>query len=231
MLHSVKGLRGYKLGALDGEIGRVEDFYFDDKDWVVRYVVAGTGSRISGREALISPYAIDRVQTDEKILRVNLTREKVKQSPPIEAHLPVGRRRELEYYKYYDWPVYWGGPALWGLYPVPVVPPVTPSRPESKLPETPADPADTRLRGTRKITGYLLQAPDGEIGRVEDFLVDDRNWAICDLVVSTGHWWSGRHVLVPPRAISSVSWEESKIFVKLTRAEIQREPEYQRSTI
>ena len=39
MLHSVKGLRGYKLGALDGEIGRVEDFYFDDKDWVVRYVV------------------------------------------------------------------------------------------------------------------------------------------------------------------------------------------------
>ena len=43
MLIKASELKGLKLGARDGEIGRVKDFYFDDQNWVVRYLVADTG--------------------------------------------------------------------------------------------------------------------------------------------------------------------------------------------
>ena len=43
-LQNTKELYGNKLAALDGDIGHVKDFYFDDKNWVVRYLVADTGS-------------------------------------------------------------------------------------------------------------------------------------------------------------------------------------------
>ena len=55
MLRSIKQLHGAKLGASDGEIGHVKDFYFDDQNWAVRYVVADTGSWLPGRQVLISP--------------------------------------------------------------------------------------------------------------------------------------------------------------------------------
>jgi len=48
MLRSIKQLYGDKLGASDGEIGQVKDFYFDDQNWTVRYLVADTGSWLAG---------------------------------------------------------------------------------------------------------------------------------------------------------------------------------------
>ena len=47
MLIKAKTLKGYKLEGRDGEIGKVEEFYFDDQYWTIRYLVAdtrGTGS-------------------------------------------------------------------------------------------------------------------------------------------------------------------------------------------
>ena len=81
MLRSVRQLYGDKLGASDGEIGQVQDFYFDDQSWVVRYLVADTGSWLSGRKVLISPHAFGRFHRNRRQLSVNLTREAVEQSP------------------------------------------------------------------------------------------------------------------------------------------------------
>ena len=58
MLRSVEKLFEDKLGASDGEIGHVNDFYFDDQNWAVRYLVADTGSWMPGRLVLISPHAL-----------------------------------------------------------------------------------------------------------------------------------------------------------------------------
>src|ERR1700757_4180649 len=228
MLRSAKQLYGYTLGALDGEIGHVKEFYFDDKDWVIRYLVADTGPWLIGHKVLISPYALGSIYPAGRILQVRLTREKIEQSPSIETQLPVARQHEQAYYRYYNWPLYWAGPGLWGMNPVPFVPPDYEFNAEEEAEK--ADEADSHLRSTLEVTGYHVQATDGEIGHVEDFLIEDENWEIKSLVVATGHWWSGKDVAVPRKSVTQVSWEDSKVFVNLTRDELLHEPEYQHSS-
>src|SRR5665648_1016662 len=118
MLYKVKTLKGYKLNSPNGEIGRVKEFYFDDHHWTVRYLVAETGNWLTGRQVLISPYALVAVNKEEQYIAVNLTRKQIKASPPLESDKPVSRQFEVEYYGYYGWPTYWGGSNMWGVYPV-----------------------------------------------------------------------------------------------------------------
>lgn len=120
MLRCLKQLYGNKLGASDGEIGQVKDFYFDDQKWTIRDVMADTGDWLPGRQVLITPHAIDRLDESKLILRVNLTRMQIENSPPIETHKPVSRQYEEEYYRYYGWPHYWIGDGLWGMTGVPI---------------------------------------------------------------------------------------------------------------
>jgi hypothetical protein len=85
---------------------------------------------------------------------------------------------------------------------------------------------DPHLRSTHDVSGHHIQATDGEIGHVEDFIIDDEVWAIRYLVIDTENWWPGKQVLVSPRWIERVSWGESKVFVNLSREIIKRSPEY-----
>ena len=114
MLHNLKLIRGHKLAASDGAIGHVNDFYFDDKTWAIRYLVADTGKWLAGRQVLLSPHAFGRLDQDGKILTINLTRKQIENSPSIEAHRPVSRQYEEHYYDYFGWPYYWAGNGLWG---------------------------------------------------------------------------------------------------------------------
>src|SRR4249920_3124468 len=91
MLRSIKELYGNKLGAPDGEIGHVKDFYFDDQNWAIRYLVVDTGTWLPGRQVLLSPYSLGRLDQVERVLRVNLTRKQIENSPSIETHKPVSR--------------------------------------------------------------------------------------------------------------------------------------------
>src|ERR1035441_6768283 len=123
LIHSKK-LYDDRLAALDGEIGRVKDLYFDDKNWVVRYVVADTGLWLFGRLVLLSPHAFGRLDERTDVLRVNLTRAQIEKSPDIDSRMPVSRQYEADYYRYYGWPMYWNGGALWGAAGCPtIVPP------------------------------------------------------------------------------------------------------------
>lgn len=81
MLRRVKELSDYKLGARDGEIGKVKEFYFDDQSWTVRYLVADTGGWLSGRRVLISPYALDRADEGGKVIPVDLTKTQIREEP------------------------------------------------------------------------------------------------------------------------------------------------------
>jgi len=219
MLQNIKELYGDKLAASDGEIGHVEDFYFDDKTWAVRYLVANTGTWLSGRQVLLSPHAFGRWDRDKKSLLVNLTRKQIENSPSIESHRPVSRQYEEEYYSYYGWPAYWDGGGMWGIgeYPV-VLPPPTKQEIEAHLHHR---RDDKHLRSTHAVTGYHIQASDGPIGHVTGFMVDDKSWAIRELVVESGHWYSGKEILISPSKIDRISYDESKVFVTVTKADIQ----------
>ena len=117
MLHKAKTLKGYTLRSLDGDIGKVKEFYFDDHHWTIRYLVADTGNWLTGRQVLISPYALLAVNDKEQYIAVNLTKKQIEDSPPLNSDKPVSRQFEDTYYGYYGWPMYYSGPYMWGPYP------------------------------------------------------------------------------------------------------------------
>lgn len=220
MILNTKELYGHKLATLDGDIGHVKDFYFDDKTWVIRYLVANTGSWLTGRLVLLSPHAFGKFDPVAKTLQINLHKKQIEDSPPIESHLPVSRQYEMEYYRHYGWPVYWSGGALWGLGSYPLVLP--PSKAELETPPQYHHRDEKHLRSTQAVTGYHVKAADGPVGSVVGFRVDDRSWAIREMVVQTGHWHSGREILIPTGKVEQISYTESTVAVNVTQAEIRQ---------
>jgi hypothetical protein len=224
MLRNVKHLKGYRLGALDGDIGRVRDFYFDDENWTVRYLVADTGTWLPGRQVLISPYALKKPNETDEVLNVDLTKKQIENSPSISTDMPVSRQYEVEYYKYYGWPAYWYGPALWGPGPYPLYFGHGGGAAEPQAERV--HEGDPHLRSMREVFGYHIEATDGEVGHVEDFILDDESWAIRYMEIDTRNWWAGKKVLLAPQWIQRVSWQDSKVFVNLSREMIKDAPEY-----
>jgi uncharacterized protein YrrD len=227
MLRNVSQLNGFAIRARDGEIGKLEHFYFDDETWAVRYLVVNAGDWLGGRLVLVSPIALRQAEWESKRLDVALTKEQIENSPSIDTHKPVSRQHEAVYMGYYGYPYYWGGPQLWGLasYPAGLTghwEAVTPA--ETLQARAGKESVDSHLRSTNEVTGYYLEAEDGEIGHVKDFIVDDETWAIRYLEVDTQNWWPGKHVLISPQWINQVSWTDSKVYVDLKRETIQNGP-------
>jgi uncharacterized protein YrrD len=221
MLNKAKILKGYKLDSLEGEIGKVKEFYFDDKHWTVRYLVADTGSWLSGRQVLISPYALVTGNKEEQHITINLTKKQIENSPSLDSDKPVSKQFEQTYYSYYGYPTYWGGPYMWGPYPY-----IERNLEKWREFNKGGKAWDPNLRSTHEVTGYNIQAEDGEIGHIEDFIIDDETWAIRYLIIDTQNWWPGKKVLVSPQWIDRVDWSLSKVYINLSREEIKKSPEY-----
>lgn len=229
MLRKTKDLKGMRLTALDGQIGHLKDFYFDDQTWTLRYLVADTGDWLPQRRVLLSPFAVTGIQLEpHKSVVVNLTRKQIEESPSIEEHKPISRQYEALYAQYYGWPNYWPGPLLWGPVEAPWA-----YLPANVRPELHAEPItrgeDSHLRSIEDISGfsgYQIQALDQVFGHVETLVFDDHNWAIRYLVCDSRTWWHGKHFLLAPQWIAWVSWSEARVYVDLDREAIRRAPEY-----
>ena len=227
MLVKAKTLQGYRLESIDGEIGRVKEFYFDDLHWAIRYLVADTGNWLSGRLALISPYSLGAVNETEKHIKINLTKEQIQDSPPLDSDKPVSRQFEESYYRYYGMPKYWGGPYMWGAFTA-----IERDREQwGEYTQKENKNGDPHLRSTNGVRGYHIQADDGEIGHVEDFIIDEETWAIRYLVIDTKNWWTGKKVLVARQWIDLVSWSDSKVFINLHLETIRQSPEYSEESL
>jgi hypothetical protein len=224
-LENTKELYGDRIAAMDGDIGHIRDFYFDDKIWVIRYAIADTGSWLTGRLVLLSPYAFGNLDQLNKTLHINLRKMQIQDSPSIESHKPVSRQFEADYYMYYGWPAYWDGGAMWGLGGYPTILPRSKDEVEAFQKYHHRD--DKHLQSAREVAGYHLEAVDGQIGQVTGFLVDDRSWAIRELVVETGHWYSGKEIRIPTGRVERISYQESKVYVNLSKADIQKTEEHE----
>jgi uncharacterized protein YrrD len=230
MLRNVTQLKGFAIRAKDGEIGTVGQFYFDDETWAIRYLVVNTGGWLSGRLVLVSPIALRQTEWQSKRLDVALTKKQVENSPPIDTHKPVSRQHEAVYLGYYGYPYYWDGPQLWGLATDPAgLMAEREAVTEEEASRAEKESADSHLRSTDEVTGYHIEATDGEIGHVRDFIVDDETWAIRYLEVDTRNWWPGNKVLVSPQWIDNVSWPDSNVYVDLSRESIKNGPEWDES--
>ena len=231
MLRTMKDLHGFTIGATDGDIGTVKECYFDDVSYTVRYVVVDTGGWLAERKVLLSPIALRAMDWEHKRITAALTKAQVEKSPDIDTEKPVSRQHETAYYGYYGYTPYWAGSYLWGVYPYPYLgsgPALSAAdlKRERRWNWEAKERDDPNLRSSRAVTGYYIQATDGDIGHVEDFLVDDHSWAIRYMLVDTTNWWPGKKVLVAPAWIKRVDWAESKVHVTVTRAQIKISPEY-----
>ena len=230
MFRTLDGLRGLKIKAQDGDIGHIEDFLFDDATWTIRYLIVDTGPWLFGREVLISPQAVGRMQEEDDFLPVNLTKEQVENSPDVELDQPISRQMEEAMQAHYGWQNYWMSLPLGTRVGAPVTPP--PGAPAETPDDTAANaPGDPHLRSVDEVVGYDIVARGGNVGRVDDFMVDDEDWTIRYMVVDTSNWLTGREVLIAPEWVEKFDWESAEVTVSLTRQQIKDSPGYEPTTL
>lgn len=232
MLRNIKQLCGFTILAQDSKIGNVHGFYFDDKIWTIRYLVGETGW-LSSRRVVVSPVSLSQVHWAEEQVVVNLTKAQIEESPEIDV-------TQAWSYQQIERLSFQAGPPLerlgGGLFDEKVV-----GAPPDSIVETIkakealaakeksfSAPAmeDAYLRYTDNVIGYHIQARDGEIGQVEDFLFDEETWIIHYLVVDTRTWLPDKKVLVSPRWVEDIDWAGSKVSIDLTREATEHSPAY-----
>jgi uncharacterized protein YrrD len=212
---------GNPMEATDGQLGKVEEFYFDDQAWIIVYLVVKTGNWLSGRKVLISPVALIRGVDHPGTFPVNLTKEQIKNSPDIDTDLPVSRQQEIALHQYYPWQSYWGTGfyegGLWGI----VTPPV-----EDRVPVKVAV-GGIHLRSTQAVTGYHIQTTDGELGYLKDFIFDDQTWHIEFLVIELHSWLSGKKVMIARKHAKEIQWTTSKVLIDLSKQALENSQPYE----
>jgi sporulation protein YlmC with PRC-barrel domain len=230
MKRSINSLLGYIITGTDGEVGKVDEFYFDDRTSTIRYIIVKTGGWFSEKRVLISPEVVQKAEWESKTLSVNLTQEKIKNSPNIDTDKPVSQQQEEFIRGYYTLPAYFGygtsgywGLGIWG-YPtvgeLTVQKDIQEVKPKKHLSE------NSHLRSTHEVTGYDIHALDGDIGKVNDFVIDDITWKIQFLVVEAGNWLFGKKVLFSPDRIKEIDWKTGAVIIDTTIAQVKNSPEY-----
>lgn len=173
MVRSGNKLTGFSVHAKDGEIGRIYDFIFDEFLWTIRYAEIDIGRWVPGKVVLLStqvlgPSALSTIDT-------KLTIKQITNCPTIDPQEIPSRKYEEELHNYFSWVYYWAEQREVSQYRI-----------------------SCKLQSVFSLIGFKLQAIDGEIGHLDDVLIDDLEWKIRYLVIDTGTWFSGKKVLVSP---------------------------------
>ena len=234
MLWNASVINGYAIAASDGHLGTLSDFLFDDATWSVRWVVVDTGDWLSGRKVLLPPTVLARLDAKGREFSVKLTKQQVKDSPDIDTDRPVSRQMETNICDHYGWSPHWGAGFYMGDYAyvgnaIAAPPFLGSGQREEEIAEALQDAGDPHLRSIEAVTGYSIHASDGEIGHVEDFLVEDADWRIRYLVVDTKNWWSGKKVLISPRSAREISWADRLVNLNVDRQRVKDSPAYDAS--
>lgn len=226
MLVKAKTLNTYLPDSLDGEIGEVTEFYFDDRQWSIRYLVAETGNWLNGRRVLVSSDILPGATSDNHPPSNDRRRNQIGDTPSGDDDRSVSLSSGMSDSGCHGWPSYRGGPLTWGANST------YDSHHDRRFSPTGGEPesGDLHLRNSRDLTGCHLHGNDGEIGEVEDFLIDDKTWLIRYLVVNTRYWWLGKNILITPEWLDHLRWSDDDLFVDLSREEIQLPPKHTRRT-
>lgn len=234
MLATTHELRGFKVFSEDEEIGEVEDYYFDRKYWVNRYLVVDTGNWLVERDILISPEAVEEIDYGEQLIKLNISAEEIENSPPVEKEDKLMRTHERDLADYFNWTNYWRAAeptntGISGLVPNNLIRKITIEENikdrEKENKKIPAE-EETNLRSVNELINFKIHASDGFIGHVDKFIIDDNNWLIRYLLVDTKDLLPGKKVVLAPEWINNIDWVGEEVEFKLTVEEIENAPEY-----
>jgi hypothetical protein len=212
MLRTLDNLLGYRLAAIDGEMGRVRDFLFDDASWKLRYLVVGTGHWLKSRRVLVAPSALGRIVSGKREFRVALTREQVRNSPDIDTDKPVSRQQERAMTAHYGWP------APDGM--ISVDPALTVDR---NAQETEGS-GDSHLRSFLEISTYRVEHAGETLGTAEDFVIDDANWLLRLLIIGFGGWIGSVQAAIPVELTDGISFADRIITTLMSKEEFDKLP-------
>ncbi len=225
MLWDASAINGYAIEASDGRLGIVSDLLFEDVGWLIRWLVVDTGNWLPGRKVLLPLSALGQPDWALRHFPVKLTMQQVQESPDVDTDQPVSRQIETHVYDYYGWDPYWGGSNFsMNAMATPFVAPLwsTPRDPGSA--DTQPKEGNPHLRSIKAVTGYHIHATDGEIGHVEDFIVDDADWRIRYITVDTRNWWPGERVLISPRSVREIDWARKLMHLDIDRQKVKDSP-------
>jgi len=226
MFRTIRNLLGSPIEAEDGLCGKCSDFLFDDREYAIRYIVVDTGGILQRNQVVLSPllFRDPDLGAYSKTMPVNVSKERIDKAPPLDEAAPVSREYEEALARYYNHDAYWVGSDVWGFGPHPVPVP-NPSTTE-ELAEDLQTIRDHHLRSANELLRYQIRGSDGEIGSVQDFVVETKLWQIRFYVVDTGGWLPGRKVLLSPLWEDEIRWEDKSISFELTREQIENSPEF-----
>jgi PRC-barrel domain len=212
-------LLGNTIDATDGPIGTLKDLLFEDDTWGLKWLVVDTGNWLPGRQVLVPMASVGIPSAMIRTVRVDMSKERIKNSPGLDFDQPVSRQFEATMFGYYGLDPFLGA----GLYPASnamAVPFEAPFAPPSERPHI-RDTDDPHLRSMATIKGYHCHATDGELGFIADVLIDLTRVRISDFIVDVGTWWPDKQVIVAPASISKIVWLDSHIDIKLDRAALR----------
>ncbi|MFP4353654.1 MAG: PRC-barrel domain-containing protein [Phycisphaerae bacterium] len=242
MLRPTKDIFHCRIAARDGQIGSIENLYFDHTLRNVRYLVVDTGHWLSHREVLLLAEGAEKVDFDNDTISYDLTRDQVKSSPELESPNRVGRGDEQQLAEHYGWVPYWDpmGATMGQGVNLPgdfhgrarqvnaegqAVQPGTDRRQTEQARQHEA----AKLFNLEDLVGCKVIAGDSEAGEIADFLVDPDDWSIQMLVVAMGHWPNRSHRLVPIEVAKFFDAGEKQLILAVEPGKIDSSPgsEYQ----
>jgi sporulation protein YlmC with PRC-barrel domain len=241
MLLRAKTLKSYSMLASDGELGSLDDFYFDSDTATIRYFVGDTRTWFFGGKVLLSPLSFKEIDRSNERIAVNATKDQIKDSPKPEEHEPITRRYEQQLSSYYGWENYWADNAarrdITGFQAhAPMMPPIfNPEGPREEHDGLKSDEAhaseqqyreDQQLISVEDIKGYKVHTADGEAGKIHDCVIDDEDWKIRYFVVNVGGFFNKELVLVSIDWLNDVSWRDHTITFDLENKRIEDAPEF-----
>ena len=219
-LHRLNELQNYAIWAADGEIGSLEEAYFDDSTWTVRYLVVNSSEHLDKDRVLVSSVAIGTIDVQKQDVSVEISRSQLQGSPILPRGEGVSRKYEADYYRYFGWPPYWESRSASGRSP-------SPAEPNShSAANAQGNESGDRLRNSAEVAGYRISAEDDEIGRAVDFVFDDKKWNICYFEIDTGRLLPGKRVLLNPAWIKEIDWRSKNVVVDLRADDIRSAPAY-----
>ena len=222
MLLSARELTGYTVLARDGRLGTIEDFHFNSRDWVIQYVIVNSLDWPIGRWLLMPPSAVERTDLEASVLLVKVTKGDIKKSSRVDTNDPVSRQQEIGSAHCHKRFTYWD--RITGSEGPDSTPVGVQAGKTSESDEVSS--AKPKPQSAEEILGFRILARDGEVGRLEDLIVESETWAVNYLLVTTRNSPPGGRALLAPCWITCVARDTFEIRVDLKRDTIRNSPEF-----
>ncbi|HEX8949328.1 MAG TPA: PRC-barrel domain-containing protein [Dissulfurispiraceae bacterium] len=224
-LRGLQSVAGYAVIAKDGEVGAVEEFLFDDREWAIRFIVVRTGDWLPGKKVLLPPSVLEEPDWELPKLHITIERAQLARGPILGAHEPASRMFQIDLYKHFGWAPFWLEEEYFNV-------PLHPSEVSSGLSRDQEKADDPHLLSTADTIEYRVEALNGDVGHPEDFVMDEDDWIIYYFAVALDRSENvpeeetAKSVLIATEWVQKTAKEAGRVYLELDRDAVLRSPAY-----